>query len=243
MDELNSTPVAPDPREGPAAELPVLNADAAIPVTTEPTSVADLPIIQTEPTPTVVTTPEPQVVEKIVEKEVIKEVVKEVPVDRVVEKIVEKPVEVIKEIPVEKVVEKEVVKEVPVEKIVEHIVEKPVEVIKEVPVEKIVYKEAEPTDASLRAYLANFLRRVGPKGRAAQHERAQKKRDAALKLFDTHEHVTHKLVMETLKFTDRDASRILATLRSEGKIVLHEPSASHHGGKGTFYSRSTSATK
>jgi predicted HTH transcriptional regulator len=136
-----------------------------------------------------------------------------------------------------------VVKEVPVDRVVEKIVEKPVEVIKEVPVEKIVYKEAEPTDASLRNYLANFLRRVGPKGRAAQHERAQKKREAALKLFDTHEHVTHKLVMEILKFSDRDASRILATLCSEGKIVLHEPSSSHHGGKGTFYSRSTSATK
>lgn len=275
MDELNSTPVAPDPREGPAAELPVhsadtavpvvidptpasapelpvLNADAAIPIVTDPAPAPDLPVIQVAPessqpeasgngnTPDSEPAPEtpaptpatkfsqpegdengstlrgtptqaPQVVERIVEKIVEKEVVKEVPVEKIVERIVEKPVEVIKEIPVEKVVE------------------------------KIVYKETEPTDASLRAYLANFLRRVGPKGRATQYERAQKKREAALKLFETHEHVTQKLLRDTLKLRHSDANRVLTELRDAGKIVMHEPDVKggkRHGGKGTFYTRS-----
>ena len=73
-----------------------------------------------------------------------------------------------------------------------------------------------------------------------QHARALKKREAVLALFDTHERVTHKLVMDTLKLSDRHASRILADLRADGKIVLHEPTphSPHHGGKGTFYTRS-----
>ncbi len=236
MDETSNTVTNTDSAP-PSAEETVVEPVAAevvstvAPASTGEPEVADVPVIQVEAPAPEASQPEASGNENTLDSEPDPETPAPTPTPQVVERIVEK------------FVEKEVVKEVPVEKIVERIVEKPVEVIKEIPVEKIVYKEAEPTDASLRAYLASFLRRVGPKGRAAQHERAQKKREAVLKLFDTHEHVTHKLVMETLKFTDRDASRILATLRSEGKITLHEPSASHHGGKGTFYSRSTSATK
>ncbi len=141
--------------------------------------------------------------------------------------------EIIKEVPVDRIVEKEVIKEVFVEKPIDRIVE------------RVVYKDAEITPASFRAYLKDFLHRVGPKGRAMQHERAQKKRADTLKLFDTHQEVTHKLVMDTLHFSDREASRVLSDLRAAGKILIHEPARhdakTHHGGRGTFYTRQTPA--
>jgi predicted HTH transcriptional regulator len=135
----------------------------------------------------------------------------------------------VKEKVVEKIVEKEVIKEVPVEKVVE----------------KIVYQETPITESTFRAKLGDFLRKVGPKGRAMQHERALEKRRAALALFDIHERVTSSLLEESLHLKHSDADRILSDLVKEGKIVLHAPKVEHvtpgkrphHGGRGSYYTR------
>ena len=131
-----------------------------------------------------------------------------------------------------------------VERVVEKIVEKEVvkEVIKEVPVEKVVvklvYRVADPsmcpppTVKEVEAIKRDFLTNLSHEGTAKKHELMLEKKQKILALFDTKPTIMHKDVMELLDTSGTTATRLLTTLKHEGKIVQHGT-----GGNGASYTK------
>ena len=75
--------------------------------------------------------------------------------------------------------------------------------------------------SELKALFLKYLGRIGAKGRAKRDESLQKKKDAVISYVGMHGRITHKEVMQLTHAAKTTATRMLASLEKEGRLVQY----------------------